>query len=269
MRIQELPIGALLRETVSGVDFRVAAHHHPGYSGTTLITDHVVAQGCMDAPEPENPDERVRITGNNRYALSNLHQWLNAEGEDWYRPTHPYDTPPTEEILSLRPTFFGTSGHNPYAEKPGFLSWFGEAFRSALLESRIPCLSADQSEIEWIPGKAFIPSAAEIGVKLYREAEGSKLPLFRDFRMRYAAPSPDCIMESEWQPAYFKPSQLIFYWMRTPKGDDTGFSYYCHDVEPYSYKFACMPWMGIRPCMNVDDALEVRPSVNIPGLYLI
>jgi len=270
LRLCELSVGTKVREKTSGIIFLVGEHDHTGYSGTTLVTSHVIGQACLDAPEQDNPNERLRLTGYNYYAFSNLHQWLNAEGQNWYKPAHQYDAAPDEENIAQRPNFYDGHGYNAYANKPGFLSWFSEAFRHAVYESDIPCTNSRQNDIEYIKAKVFLLSTAEAGIRTSDPLkEGSKIAVFNDFRNRYASPSVDALSISAWQPAYFNAEALFWYWLRTPKGNDEGFTYYAHNANPYSHKFACCPWLGIRPALNVDSNLPVEKSVNVPRLFLV
>lgn len=270
MRLKNLTIGTKVREKTSGVVFLVGEHEHAGYQGTTLITDNIVGQACFDAPEKGSPTESLRITGNNFYGFSNLHQWLNAEGFDWYRPLHEHDAEPSEENIALRPNIYDRHGYNAYDKKAGFLSWFGEMFRKGIIESDIPCVNNKQDGIDCIKAKAFLLSTAEAGIRTSDPVkEGSKIAVFNEFRNRYATPSKDAVMNSDWQPAYFNTEQLFWYWLRTPKFNDPGFVCYAHNVNPYSYKFACCPWVGVRPALNVDSELPVEASVNVRGLCLI
>ncbi|WKY45984.1 DUF6273 domain-containing protein [Eubacteriaceae bacterium ES2] len=48
----------------------------------------------FDEAEPGNPDEWRADYGNNDYRLSNIRQWLNSRGNDWFRKQHEYDAPP-------------------------------------------------------------------------------------------------------------------------------------------------------------------------------
>jgi hypothetical protein len=270
MTISDLPVGAKLKERDSGLVFLIAGHEHPGYEGTTLLADNVIAQACFDAPEERNPDERLRITGSNNYRLSNLHVWLNSEGGGWYSPSHEYDAPPSEEALAQRPNAYDRHGYNAYDGKPGFLSWFGEGFRGAILESQVPCLSGGRDGIEYIKAKVFLPSAEEAGIRTHEPVkEGVKLAVMDDFRMRFATPSPEALVTAQFRPAYFNAGQLFWYWLRTPHSLDPGFVCYAHNTNPYSYKFACCPWMGVRPMLNIDPALAVTPSRAAPGLFLV
>ena len=270
IKLNDLPVGAKVREKTSGVVFLVGEHRHAGYGGTTLVSDHVIGQACLDAPEAKSPSERQRITGNNYYAFSNLHQWLNAEGMSWFRPTHEFDDGPSEDNISKRPNIYDRHGYNAYEGKAGFLSWFGCAFRDALLDSLVPCVNRQQNAIEYIKSKVFLPSAAEAGIRTADPLrEGSKIAVFNEFRNRYATPSREAVLNSDWQPAYFNTEQLFWYWLRTPKWGDDGFACYAHPVNPYSYKFSCCPWVGIRPALNIDSDLPVDVSANVCGLWLI
>ena len=270
MLLEQLSVGAKVREKTSGLVFLVGEHGHAGYQGTTLVANHVVAQGCLDAPEADNPNPRLRLTGYNYYAFSNLHQWLNAEGKDWYKPAHEHDAAPSEENIAQRPNFYDRHGYNAYSGKAGFLSWFGESFRDAIYESDVPCTNGKQDEIEYIKAKAFLLSTAEAGIRTGDPLkEGSKIAVFDDFRNRSATPSAEAVANADWQPAYFSIKNLFWYWLRTPKGHDDGFSYYAHTTCPYSHKFSCCPWIGVRPVINVDSHLPVAASANVRSLYLI
>lgn len=270
MILKELPVGAKVRERTSGVVFLVGEHGHAGYRGTTLVADHLIAQGCLDAPEVSNPNQRLHLTGYNYYPFSNLHQWLNAEGAEWYKPAHEFDAPPTEENIAARPNIYDRHGYNAYAYKSGFLSWFGVEFRKAIYESAVPCTDSQQTGIEFIQAKAFLLSTAEAGIRTTDPLkEGSKISVFNDFRNRMATPSAEAVAAAEWQPAYLSVRNLFWYWLRTPKGNDEGFTYYAHTTCPYSHKFCCCPWVGIRPVINVDSQLPVEASRNVRGLFLI
>ncbi|OGO24444.1 MAG: hypothetical protein A2144_01570 [Chloroflexi bacterium RBG_16_50_9] len=270
MILKHLPVGAKVREKTSGIVFLVGEHQHAGYKGTTLVANNVIGQACLDAPEENNPNERLRLTGYNYYAFSNLHQWLNAEDWNWYKPVHEYDAAPTEENIAKRPNYYDRHGYNPYDDKAGFLAWFGEAFRSAIYESDVPCTNKQQNDIEYIKAKAFLLSTAEAGIRTSDPLkEGSKIAVFNDFRNRYAVPSQEAVANSAWQPAYFTTENLFWYWLRTPKGNDEGFTYYAHNANPYSHKFSCCPWVGIRPVVNVDSDLPIEASANVRGLYLM
>ena len=266
MILKELYPGDKIKDPYSNIVFIVAGDSPYG-EGKLLITDKVVAVGAMDAPEPDSDIENYTITGNNHYALSNLHQWLNSDKEHWYTPSHDKDTPPSEEMLSIRPTLYDPIGHNAYDNKPGFLTRFSDTFRRNICVSKIPCADPDDSSINTIEARFFCPSAAELGLRTGVVNEGEELPLFKDFRMRYSYPSQECMMESEWFPAYFRTHRMFWYWLRTPNTKTPGFFAYSHFTNPFSFKFACSPWMGIRPMVSINSDTEIQPASGAFGIY--
>jgi len=265
MTTDQLRVGTKLRECASGVVFLVAEQQA---GSTVLVADEVVMLGCFDAPEVRHEDWQRRLTGWNNYRRSNVHQWLNADGYGWYVPAHEFDEPPTEEVLAARETVYDPVGHNAYAHKCGFLGWFGRTFREAVLPTEVSVTSDDGQRIETLTARAWLPSAAELGLRTHDPlSEGHALPLFRDFRMRYASPSRACLLDSQWQPAHFGPKNVVWYWLRTPNAGNPGFVYYKHYTNPYSYKFAASPWMGIRPVLRVAP-LQAEQS-NADGMWII
>ena len=100
MLLNQLYPGDKILDPRSSIVFTVTGPSPYG-DGVLLITDKVIAVGAMDAPEPDSPTENFRITGNNDYIVSNLHQWLNSDRTDWFEKKHAYDTPPSEEYLSI------------------------------------------------------------------------------------------------------------------------------------------------------------------------
>ena len=265
MNLSQLYPGDKVSDPYSGIVFTVAGRSPYG-DGTLLITDKVISVGAMDAPEPEGEIENYQITGNSDYLLSNLNQWLNIDKEDWFSKTHPADTPPSEEYLSIRPTLYDPIGHNAYDGKSGFLLRFNEDFRSNICVSKIPCAALDGSGIRYAQVKFFCPSAAELGIPTGVIEEGSELPLFNDYRMRYASPSEECMMESQWQPAYFRSNRMFWYWLRTPNTTTAGFMAYSHFTNPFAYKFACCPWMGIRPMVSLSEDVPVKETSSAFGI---
>ena len=101
MILKDLLIGAKVREHKSSVVFLVADHNHTAYRGTALVTDCAIKLASLDAAEPDNPDKDMKEFGNNFYPQSNIHQWLNSNEVDWYRPAHEFDAPPVQENIDL------------------------------------------------------------------------------------------------------------------------------------------------------------------------
>jgi len=154
MKLAQLYPGDKILEPGSNIVFIVTGKSPYG-KGCLLITDKVISVGAMDAPEPDSTEENFKITGNNDYLLSNLNQWLNSDKEDWFAKTHPADTPPSEEYLSIRPTLYDPIGHNAYDCKPGFLSRFSKSFRDSIMMSTIPCADPYDSSIRQYETRVF------------------------------------------------------------------------------------------------------------------
>ena len=171
--VKDLPIGSRIREKESGTVFLVADHHHTGWEGTTLVSDRICMISCIDAAEPENPDEQAAASGYNRYALSNIHQWLNSAKDHWYEPQHAFDTPPSEDRIAMRTDVFTSKMFDPegifpapyaYDQLPGYLARFSEGFREAILPSPVICFAPSDPDImyfgppqgETISCKAFL-----------------------------------------------------------------------------------------------------------------
>ena len=266
MFLNQLYPGDRILDPRSNIVFTVTGPSPYG-EGILLITDKVIAMGAMDAPEPDSPIENFGITGNSDYMASNLHQWLNSDQADWFTKAHAYDMPPSEEYLSIRPTLYDPIGHNAYDKKPGFLCRFHKDFLSRICKSSIPCVDPSDSTVKKYEALFFCPSAAELGLRTGTVPEGEELPLFRDFRMRYASPSEECMTESEWFPAYFRTHRMFWYWLRTPNPKSPGFMAYSHFTNPFSYKFACSPWLGIRPMVSLKGDTPVSETTNAVGVH--
>lgn len=61
------------------------------FEGVGLISDECVRCYYFDEGEPNNPIYVRRDNGNNRWMHSNLRQWLNKSGKNWYTAQHAYD----------------------------------------------------------------------------------------------------------------------------------------------------------------------------------
>lgn len=118
--IADLPIGAKLKfgaYSVSGeMPHKICwvKAHRDG----TILTEFMEDQCAFDAKEPDNPDEYRKSYGNNRCSVSNVQQFLNAEGTDWFRQKHGCDTAPEDRGMC--------NGRYGYSHKPGFLHYFEE-----------------------------------------------------------------------------------------------------------------------------------------------
>jgi hypothetical protein len=296
MILKDLPIGAKIREQKSSVVFLVAAHNHTGYSGTTLVTDCAIKLAAIDAAEPGNPDEAKQQFGNNFYPLSNIHQWLNANESNWYKPSHEFDAPPVTEYLDHgRLDFYDVPfysneakfvGDFSYKDDPGFLSWFSPAFVESLHEVEVSChLEQESGKVNNVPPtpyhlktKAFLLSAAELGFEDVQPVmEGFCFPLFHDGRMRAVAPTPTAIGKPS---DYIYDDCSFFYWLRTAApGSSSASLIYNSDHRSADFRGAPISGAsfsgpthvngvcGIRPALNLDSGVTVSDQAETSGIY--
>ncbi len=272
MKLCELEIGSRVRDPLRGLTFLVAAQNHPGYGGTTLLAEKLVELGCLDAAEPAAQRDawhQAALYGNNDYALSNLHGWLNAQGADWYHPAHSDDTPPIAGN-----TRYGEVG---YESRKGFLDWLSPKSREALLEVEIPYLrrteQRDQGALQTVRGRVFLPSRTELGKgDEHGVAEGSIFPLAYDPTSYQTTLTDDILMKygrsinparpsaAYDAPQIYDPKYGWWYWLRTA---NMGYDFLTRVASPYgalSYTYANNDSVGIRPAMNLDGALKVESN---------
>lgn len=88
MKISEAPVGTRLAlgESESGSIIWQKAN-----DACDMIAEAHVAWCPFDAEEYRSTSRDRRRWGNNFYPHSNIFQWLNASGEDWYKPAHETD----------------------------------------------------------------------------------------------------------------------------------------------------------------------------------
>ena len=264
-QLKDLHIGAKFADRNNpSVILRVAGHDLPGYPGTIGVTDNIIKQGCFDAKEPKNPDRARRDYGNNHYPTSNAHQWLNADGSDWYKPAHEHDAPPTADNIY--------DGDNPYAKDPGFLTAFSEEFTAALTEADIKTRNMKTGELETIKASVWLMSAREVGIEMKRpddKDEGEQFPLFDDFRMKIASPSEEAVEAADWKPSNFNPTEGWYYFLRSP------LAAYSHVVRivlsdgSVTYSFAFYGTRGLRPALILKSDILVSDEPDENGIYII
>ena len=138
--LSSLPVGALVKDVNTKYNgkpiiFRIIDKNHSGYpaNSVTLITDKIISIKPFDATESGGDSNRQNY-GNNRYAHSNIRQWLNKEGYPWYQSQHSYDRPPNDSYV--------WSGYNDYEKEAGFLSNFSNEFKANILPTTLTVVQA-------------------------------------------------------------------------------------------------------------------------------
>ena len=118
--------------------------------GIKLISKNIITSLAYDAAEPDNTIDRISSSGNSRWDLSNIRQWLNSDGaaDSWFTPQHEFDTAPS------------------YVSDPGFLTGFSSVtkqhFVTSTISTSVPNIynigSVNTNDIFYLPEKGDIPS---------------------------------------------------------------------------------------------------------------
>lgn len=136
MLITELPLGSLvLLGAYKGVPLKWTK-----VDTQILCLSTNIGKFEFDFSEEDNPKDLRRDNGNNRYSLSNIDQFLNNAGEDWYIPTHEYDERP------------------PYSHAPSFLTEFTDEELDCMADHRFEAINSDDDLSEWLTRKVWLPS---------------------------------------------------------------------------------------------------------------
>ena len=148
--------GPIVFEVV-GVNHHTTSEHP---QTITLMTKNIIRKAAFDAAEPNNTNSQRKNSGNNRWSVSNIRQWLNSAGAtgSWFTTQHDYDAPPT------------------YASEPGFLAGFSEDVRQHFTDitNTTALHSVDGGGTETTVDKVFLPSFTEMGLAT---GEGSHLSI--------------------------------------------------------------------------------------------
>lgn len=268
--ISSLPVGAKVKDTGttyygSPIIWQVADKNHSGYpaNSVTLIAANILKIAAFDAKESGNSDSNRRSYGNNRYALSNIRQWLNKSGSPWYVAQHSADATPSSRNVS----------YNPYDGQSGFLTDFSAQMKAALLDTTLTVAKAtvDGGGSESVVDKVFLLSKQEVGLGSENSiAEGSRLALFSsDNSSRLCKPTANAVSNSTYNNSSLSASQNWWWWLRSPNASD---SYHVRLVNSdgalvnnYAYRGNC----GVRPALNLSSGILVSDSADSDGAYTI
>ena len=142
---------------VVGVNHHTTAEHP---KTITLMTKNIIRKASFDAAEPNNTNSYRKSSGNNRWSVSNIRQWLNSSGAagSWFTTQHEYDAPPT------------------YADAPGFLAGFSANVLQHFTDitNTTNLNNVDGGGTETTVDKVFLPSFTEMGLAT---REGSHLSI--------------------------------------------------------------------------------------------
>lgn len=228
--------------------WRIADFNHPGYpsNSVTLISDVILCVKAFDAKEPSNSDSDRQQYGNNRYAHSNLRQWLNKRGSPWYEAQHSADAPPNSSGVSP----------NPYDTEPGFLTEFTDDELSVLLETALTVAKnkvTDGGGSETVVDKIFLASYTEVGFGNENGiAEGVQFPIFTNDASRIAQYN----------------GSDVNWWLRTPSASSSGHVRCVRDIGSGNLSDAAYKgYSGVRPLCNLKSDILVSDFPDEDGCY--
>lgn len=269
-----LPVGTLVKDPSSTflgepVIWKIADINHEGYpdNSVTLISDKCVAIRPFDAKEPNNSNSDRQKTGNNRYSVSNIRQWLNSDAEagQWYSAQHSADTPPNSGNIYQSSSI----GINPYDTKAGFLNMFSQNFKNALLDTNLVVALntvTDGGGSETVTDKIFLASNTEVGLANENNiVEGALLPIFSDDTSRIAYVTAEGIEDSNYELDPADDTTAWFWWLRTPYSESAVASCYIQKSGTLTGNHAYAGLYGVRPLCNIPSSIRV--SKDEDGIY--
>lgn len=247
----------------------VAKNHQctPAYpkNAITLHAAEILDLRCFDAREPSNSNVDRRNSGNNRYSVSNLDQWLNkdAAGGAWYSAAHSADHSPD--------TTAGTGNYGTqYAARPGFLNGFTDDEKAAILSTTIRVVkpSVDGGSYEDVVRKVFLPSTSEVGLSNENSiAEGAAWGYYTSNTARIGYLTQQCFSNT---PSSSKPSSKTtgwYWWLRTPRYSNAYSARFVYSGGSLSSYGAYYGLNGVRPVLNLSDSLNVSDTTDADGCY--
>lgn len=270
-KISNLSVGAKVRDAKTKyygvpIGFLVGDKSHSGYpaGSTTLVTENIIKICCFDATESGGNGDRQNY-GNNRYALSNLRQWLNKASASWYVTQHTYDRPPASSYV--------WSSNNPYDTQAGFLSGFGSEMLAALMDTTLTVAKSttDGGGSETVVDKVFLLSMAEVGLGAENGInEGSLLALFSsDNSSRLCKPTAQAVSNSTYTNSSLSASQNWYYWLRSPYSSYASHVRHVNSDGSLDSGSACSGDYGVRPALNLSSDILVSDTVDGDGYYTI
>ena len=258
--LSNLPNGALVKfgkhqvgsETAQPIIWMVADKNHSGYpaNSVTLITEKIIDL------RPYDGKESVKwFDGNIDYRLSNLHQWLNSEGEagKWYTASHNYDTPPSADYVGQ-----GTGYYN----RPGFLNNFTPEERLALLPTTMGTQTGAVNSS--VVAKVFLPSLWEmLGTHTFSDGS-SRLALFLTRGVQCGV-TEQVITNT----AYANKAGLTGNWSYMTRSTTTEYISYITATGETSISNPASGNNGVRPIINLSANSKVSDTIDTDGCYTV
>lgn len=259
------------REKAQPIIWTIVAKNHvstPAYpsNSVTLHAAEILDLRCFDAKEPNNTAFGRRDYGNNRYAVSNIKQWLNsrAAANSWYSSQHSYDHSPNSSVY----VNFGTQ----YAAKAGFLNLFSDDEYNAILNTSILTAkpTEDGGDSETIVTKVFLPSKIEVGVSQENNiSEGASWEYYTSNSLRQGHLTAQCFDNTSSSLKPDSKDEAWSWWLRSPEYSMTSNVRTVLDTGQVSTKNSYNGSIGVRPALNLSSSLLVSDTADSDGCYTV
>jgi hypothetical protein len=269
--ISNLAVGAKVKDLNTTIYsqpivWQIADKNHSGYpaNSVTLVSANIIKIMAFDGKEANNSDTNRRSYGSNRFVGSNIGQWLNKEGTNWYVAQLAADAPPSAANVT----------YNPYDTVAGFLTGFSAEMKAALQYTTFTVAKntvTDGGGSETVSAKIFLLSKAEVGLGAENSInEGSLLALFNSTASsRVATPTAAAVSNSDYTSGSLKAGSGWYWWLRSPYA---AYSYGVRDVNldgtEYTYG-AYYGNIGLRPALNLSSGILVSDTTGSDGAYTI
>lgn len=258
-------------EEAQPIIWTIVAKNHvstPAYpsNSVTLHAAEILDLRCFDAKEPNNTAFGRRDYGNNRYAVSNIKQWLNsrAAANSWYSSQHSYDHSPNSSVY----VNFGTQ----YAAKAGFLNLFSDDEYNAILNTSILTAkpTEDGGDSETIVTKVFLPSKIEVGVSQENNiSEGASWEYYTSNSLRQGHLAAQCFDNTSSSLKPDSKDEAWSWWLRSPEYSMTSNVRTVLDTGQVSTKNSYNGSIGVRPALNLSSSLLVSDTSDSDGCYTV
>lgn len=212
--------------------------HHDG----TILSEYMEDQCAFDAKEPDNPDEYRRSYGNNRCSVSNLQQFLNADGENW---------------------------------KPGFLHYF-EGWEVEAIEDSEVITALPKKDIrpggeksETIYAKLFMPSRTNLGGgKENGVDEGEVWDLFSTGEYsRECKFTRELYENTQNDDRPEDPDDTWYYYLRSPNSGNSCSVCCVYRDGGIGNAYACDDYLGVRPALKLNPEILISDEPDDEGYY--
>ena len=191
-----------------------------------LATNFLKITAQFDEREPNNPNTD-RNNGNNIWSLSNIRQWLNADGAagEWYVESHDYDA-------------CSTTTKN----RMGFLHEFTEAEKGIIIPETHTMLlpNIDGGGTETVVDTVWLPSRDEMGLG----SENSNYPEGSVFQLFDGDLNTNANRADGWN---------VVYWLRTANASFANYARYVAAAGSLSNNY-----------VSANNSYAVRAGLTIP-----